>query len=156
MVNGQRLRSDVEARTTLVELLRREGFLAAKEGCGTGECGSCAVLLDGRPVNACLLLALRAQGRSVQTVEGLGALGETLQRAFAAAGALPCGFCASGMQIAARALFDTVPEPTEADVRDALAGCLCRCSGYAAPVEAVMRAARERPAPGRSAPSAKA
>jgi aerobic carbon-monoxide dehydrogenase small subunit len=156
MVNGQRLRSDVEARTTLVELLRREGFLAANEGCGTGACGSCAVLLDGRAVNACLLLALRAQGRSVQTLEGLGTMGESLQRAFADAGALPCGFCASGMQIAARALLDAVPEPTEADVRDALAGCLCRCSGYAAPVEAVMRAARERPASGRSAPSAKA
>jgi aerobic-type carbon monoxide dehydrogenase small subunit (CoxS/CutS family) len=151
------LRSELEARTTLLDLLRRVGFLAAKEGCGAGSCGACAVLLDGRPVNACLVLAVRAQGRSVHTVEGLGPMGEALQRAFAETGALPCGFCASGMQIAGRALLDRVADPTEADVRDALAGCLCRCSGYAAPVEAVLRAARERPArPARSGAGAKA
>jgi aerobic-type carbon monoxide dehydrogenase small subunit (CoxS/CutS family)/CO/xanthine dehydrogenase FAD-binding subunit len=156
MVNGQRLRSDVEARTTLLELLRREGFLGAKEGCGTGACGACAVLLDGRPMNACLQLALRAQGRSVQTVEGLGAIGEALQRAFVETGAQQCGFCLSGMQIATRALLEGVPDPTEADVRDALAGCLCRCNGYAAPVEAVLRVARERLAPAPRAGGTKA
>ena len=143
-VNGRPLRAEVEARTSLLDYLRGEGLLGAKTGCDTGACGACAVLLDGRPANACLILAVRAQGHSVQTVEGLGSP-EALHRvqaAFLAEGAVQCGFCTPAMQLSAKALLDAVPDPTEAEARDALAGCLCRCTGYAKPVRAVLAAAR--------------
>ena len=143
-VNGRPLRAEVEARTSLLDYLRGEGLLGAKTGCDTGNCGACAVLLDGRPANACLILAVRAQGHSVQTVEGLGSP-EALHRvqaAFLAEGAVQCGFCTPAMQLSAKALLDAVPDPTEAEARDALAGCLCRCTGYAKPVRAVLAAAR--------------
>lgn len=143
-VNGQPRHAEGEARTTLLELLRREGFWGVKHGCETGECGACAVLLDGRPVSACLTLALRAHGHAVQTVEGLGAPDELhpVQQAFVDTGAIQCGFCTPAMELCARALLDAVPDPTEDEVRDALAGCLCRCTGYVKPVEAVLLAAR--------------
>jgi aerobic-type carbon monoxide dehydrogenase small subunit (CoxS/CutS family)/CO/xanthine dehydrogenase FAD-binding subunit len=142
-VNGHPLRAEVEARTTLLALLRSQGFQGAKLGCDTGECGACAVLLDGRPVNACLKLAVGAQGRSVHTVEGLGRADEPhpLPSAFRDSGAIGCGFCTSAMQLSAKALLDAIPDPDEGEVRDALAGCLCRCTGYVKPVEAVLRAA---------------
>jgi aerobic-type carbon monoxide dehydrogenase small subunit (CoxS/CutS family)/CO/xanthine dehydrogenase FAD-binding subunit len=142
-INGAAVHPDAEARTTLLELLRNLGYRGAKHGCETGECGACAVLLDGRPVNACLTLALRAHGRSVQTVEGLGvpdAL-DPVQAAFVETGAIQCGYCTPAMELCARALLDAVPEPTEEEVRDALAGCLCRCTGYVKPVQAVLKAA---------------
>jgi aerobic-type carbon monoxide dehydrogenase small subunit (CoxS/CutS family)/CO/xanthine dehydrogenase FAD-binding subunit len=143
-VNGQKLRAEVEARTSLLDFLRREGLTGAKSGCETGHCGACTVLLDGRPVPACLKLAVRAQGRSVQTVEGLGtpAALHPVQAAFQAESAAPCGFCAGGLQLCGKALLDAVPDPTEAEVRDALAGCLCRCTGYVQPIRAVLAAAR--------------
>jgi aerobic-type carbon monoxide dehydrogenase small subunit (CoxS/CutS family)/CO/xanthine dehydrogenase FAD-binding subunit len=142
-VNGHPLRAEVEARTTLLDLLRREGFRGAKRGCETGQCGACAILLDGRPVNACLKLALGAQGRSVFTVEGLDRADEprSLPSAFSETGAIGCGFCTSAMQLSAKALLDAIPHPDEGEVRDALAGCLCSCTGYLKPVEAVLRAA---------------
>jgi aerobic-type carbon monoxide dehydrogenase small subunit (CoxS/CutS family)/CO/xanthine dehydrogenase FAD-binding subunit len=141
-VNGRALRAEAEARTTLVELLRAAGIFGVKSGCGSGRCGSCAVLLDGRPVASCLTLAVRAQGRSVMTVEGLGTAERPhpLQAAFAEAGSSQCGFCTPGFILSARALLDTTPHPSEAEVRDALAG-LCRCTGYARPVAAVLAAA---------------
>ena len=141
-VNGRPLRGEAEARTTLQELLRGAGLFGVKAGCGAGRCGSCAVLLDGRPVLSCLTLAVRAQGRTVTTVEGLGTSERPhpLQAAFAEAGAAACGFCTPGLVLGARALLDAVPGPTEAEVRDALAG-LCRCTGYAKPVAAVLAAA---------------
>ena len=142
-VNGQRRRPVVEARTTLMDVLRREGFWGVKHGCETGECGACAVLLDGRPVNSCLTLAVRAQGRSVVTVEGLGtpeAL-HPIQQAFVDQGAIQCGYCTPAMLLVARALLDAAPRPTERQVREALAGCLCRCTGYVKPVQAVLQAA---------------
>ena len=143
-VNGQSLRGDVEARTTLLDLLRRWGLRGVKHGCETGECGACAVLLDGRPVNACLTLALRAQGRRVETVEGLGGPDRLhpIQEAFVDTGAIQCGYCTPAMEVAAQALLQAIPDPTEEEVRDALAGCLCRCTGYVKPVEAVLRAAK--------------
>jgi aerobic-type carbon monoxide dehydrogenase small subunit (CoxS/CutS family) len=143
-VNGQLLRGEVEARTTLLDLLRRWGLRGVKHGCETGECGACAVLLDGRPVNACLTLALRAQGRRVETVEGLGSPDRLhpIQEAFVDTGAIQCGYCTPAMEVAAQALLQAIPDPTEAEVRDALAGCLCRCTGYVKPVEAVLRAAK--------------
>ena len=146
-VNGRPLRAEAEARTTLTEMLRAAGLWSVKAGCGGGGCGACAVLLDGRLVASCLTLAVRAQGRSVVTVEGLGSAERPhpLQSAFAEAGASPCGFCAPGHVLAARALLDAVRHPSEADVRDALAG-LCRCTGYGGSVAAVLaQAAPERP-----------
>jgi aerobic-type carbon monoxide dehydrogenase small subunit (CoxS/CutS family)/CO/xanthine dehydrogenase FAD-binding subunit len=148
-VNGQPRHADADARATLLDLLRREGFWGVKHGCETGECGACAVLLDGRPVNACMTLALRAQGRAVQTVEGLGgpdAL-HPVQQAFVDTGAVQCGYCTPAMELCARALLDAVPDPTEDEVRDALAGCLCRCTGYVKPVQAVLQAARAAKTP---------
>jgi aerobic-type carbon monoxide dehydrogenase small subunit (CoxS/CutS family)/CO/xanthine dehydrogenase FAD-binding subunit len=143
-VNGQPRHAEGEARTTLLDLLRREGLWGVKHGCETGECGACAVLVDGRPVSACLTLALRAHGHAVQTVEGLGGPDELhpVQQAFVDTGAIQCGFCTPAMELCARALLDAIPDPTEDEVRDALAGCLCRCTGYVKPVEAVLLAAR--------------
>ena len=145
-INGERRKAPTEARTTLMDLLRREGLHGVKHGCETGECGACTVLLDGRPVCSCLTLALRAEGRHVETVEGLGtpdAL-HPVQLAFVETGAIQCGYCTPAMELCAKALLDAVPRPTESDARDALAGCLCRCTGYVKPVEAVMRAAGRR------------
>lgn len=141
-VNGRVLRAEAEARTTLLDLLRGAGIFGVKAGCGAGRCGACTVLLDGRPVASCLTLAVRAQGRTVLTVEGLGTAERPhpLQAAFAEAGASQCGFCTPGLVLGARALLDAVPKPTEDEVRDALAG-LCRCTGYARPVAAVLAAA---------------
>lgn len=143
-LNGETRRPHVEARTTLLEALRGSGLWGVKHGCETGECGACTVLVDGRPVVSCLMLALRVQGRSVQTVEGLGtpdAL-HPVQRAFVDTGAVQCGFCTPAMELCAKALLDALPDPTEGEIREALAGCLCRCTGYVKPVEAVQRAAR--------------
>ncbi|HEV7499521.1 MAG TPA: 2Fe-2S iron-sulfur cluster-binding protein [Vicinamibacteria bacterium] len=142
-INGERRKAPAEARTTLMDLLRREGLRGVKHGCETGECGACTVLLDGRPVCSCLTLALRAEGRHVETVEGLGtpdAL-HPVQQAFVDTGAIQCGYCTPAMELCAKALLDAVPRPTENDVRDALAGCLCRCTGYVKPVQAVLQAA---------------
>jgi aerobic-type carbon monoxide dehydrogenase small subunit (CoxS/CutS family)/CO/xanthine dehydrogenase FAD-binding subunit len=143
MVNGVRRQVDAEARATLLDVLRREGFWGVKHGCETGECGACAVLLDGRPIASCITLAARAGGRTVTTVEGLGTPGalHPVQEAFVATGAVQCGYCTPAMEVCAKALLDVTPQPTEAEVRDALAGCLCRCTGYVKPVEAVLQAA---------------
>jgi xanthine dehydrogenase iron-sulfur cluster and FAD-binding subunit A len=143
-VNGAALRVRTRAGATLLEALRAEGFWGVKHGCETGECGACTVLLDGRPVCACITLAARAEGRSIETVEGLGNPDHLhpVQAAFVDTGAIQCGFCTPAMELAAKALLEAVPDPTEDDARDALAGCLCRCTGYVKPVEAVLRAAR--------------
>jgi aerobic-type carbon monoxide dehydrogenase small subunit (CoxS/CutS family)/CO/xanthine dehydrogenase FAD-binding subunit len=145
-VNGKSVRAGAEAGSTLLDWLREQGFWGVKHGCETGECGACAVLLDGLPVSSCLTLAARAHGRSVTTVEGLGDPDQLdpIQAAFVDTGAIQCGFCTPGMELSAKALLDAVPDPTEAEVREALAGCLCRCTGYVKPVEAVMRAAKTR------------
>jgi aerobic-type carbon monoxide dehydrogenase small subunit (CoxS/CutS family)/CO/xanthine dehydrogenase FAD-binding subunit len=143
-VNGTRRHFPCDARTTLLDLLRAGGLWGVKHGCETGECGACTVLLDGVPVCSCILLACRAEGRHVETVEGIGtpdAL-HPVQAAFVETGAIQCGYCIPAMELCAKALLDAVPDPDSADVRDALAGCLCRCTGYVKPVEAVMRAAR--------------
>ena len=141
-VNGRKLRAEAEARTTLLELLRGAGIFGAKSGCGAGRCGACTVLLDGRPVASCMTLAVRAQGRTVLTIEGLGTSERphVLQKVFAEAGAVQCGFCTPALILGARALLEAVPNPTEPEVREALTG-LCRCTGYAKPVQAVLDAA---------------
>src|SRR5262245_3617509 len=142
-VNGQPRHPEVEARTSLLELLRRDGFWGVKHGCETGECGACTVLLDGRPVSSCLVPALRALGRSVLTVEGLGTPDRLhpVQAALVETGAIQCGYCTPALALCGKALLDAVPQPSEGEVRDAVAGVLCRCTGYVKPVEAVLRAA---------------
>ena len=140
-LNGHPLETLVEPHWTLLELLRDELELTGtKEGCGQGECGACTVLLDGLAVNACLFPVLEAEGREVTTIEGLaGADGSLhpLQEAFINYGAVQCGFCTPGMILSAKALLDENPHPAEDDIRTALAGNFCRCTGYAQIIQAV-------------------
>lgn len=145
-VNGQAERASVPAGMTLLELLRdRLALTGAKEGCGIGECGACTVLLDGKPVTACLVLAVEADGLDVRTIEGEATDGElsALQRAFVDAGAVQCGFCSPGMIMSARALLQRSPHPTDEEIVEAIAGNLCRCTGYEA-ILAAIRAASEK------------
>ncbi len=148
-VNGEAVARDVPARLSLADFLREELRLTGTHlGCEHGVCGACTVLLDGEPVRACLMLAVQARGRSVTTVEGLAAPDGTLtplQAAFQRHHALQCGFCTPGMLMTATALLKENPCPTEDEVRDALAGNICRCTGYVQIVEAVMDAAGEVP-----------
>ena len=130
----------VEPNQTLTDLLRYQlGLTGTKKGCELGDCGSCTVIMDGKPVNSCLVLAMQANGRKITTVEGL----ETekglhpVQKAFVEKGAIQCGFCTSGMILSAKSLLDKNPAPTEAEIRSGLSGNLCRCTGYQKIVEAV-------------------
>lgn len=145
-VNGVAYPLEVEPATTLLRAVREQvGLTGAKEGCDDSECGACMMLLDGRPVNSCSFLALQAQGRSIVTVEGLAGNGELhpLQRQFLAHGGVQCGFCTPGMLISAKALLDRNPDPSEDEIRIALSGNLCRCTGYQGIVRAVQAAAQE-------------
>ncbi len=146
-VNGEDAAVAVEPHWNLLRVLREELELTgAKEGCGAGECGACTVLVNGRAVNACLYPAVEADGAEVTTVEGLAGPGGELhpiQRAFVEKGAVQCGFCTPGMVLSAKALLDRVPLPSEEEIRTALAGNLCRCTGYAQIIEAVQAAAEE-------------
>jgi aerobic-type carbon monoxide dehydrogenase small subunit (CoxS/CutS family) len=144
-VNGTERRIDVEDRWTLVELLRDHlGLTGTKIGCDRGECGACTVLLDGKPVYSCSNLAVWADGRSVETVEGLMRSGrlDPLQQAFIAHDAPQCGFCTSGQLMSAKGLLARNPRPTADEVRAGMTGNLCRCSGYNHYVEAVLAAAK--------------
>jgi carbon-monoxide dehydrogenase small subunit len=143
-VNGLAYELDVEPQRSLLSVLRAEmGLTGTKEGCDDSECGACMVLLDGRPVNSCSYLALQAGGRAVETVEGLAAGGtlHRLQSAFLAEGGVQCGFCTPGMLMSAKSLLDQVADPTETDVKRYLGGNLCRCTGYAGIIRAVLSAA---------------
>jgi len=145
-LNGNAVEFLCETHQTLLEVLRDELHLTGtKEGCGTGDCGACSVTLDGRLICSCLMLGVEAQGKSIQTIEGM-AVGETLhvlQRKFLEHAALQCGICTPGFLIAARSLLERNPDPTEEEVRYWLAGNLCRCTGYHKIVEAVLDSARE-------------
>jgi aerobic carbon-monoxide dehydrogenase small subunit len=144
-INGRRRTTLVAPHEFLLETLRGLGLTGAKEGCGEGECGSCTVLVDGQPVRACIVFSLAVAGRSVTTVEGLAATDTDLhpvQEAMAAAGAVQCGFCTPGFVVALAALLDHNPDPSDAEIRDALAGNLCRCTGYASIMAAARQAAR--------------
>ncbi len=145
-VNGDPAEFLCEPRETLLDALRdRLDLTGAKEGCGTGDCGACTVTLDGRPVCSCLVLAAEADGREVGTVEGI-ARGEALhplQRKFIEHAALQCGICTPGILVAAKALLEKTPDPSETEVRYWLAGNLCRCTGYDKIIRAVMDAAAE-------------
>jgi carbon-monoxide dehydrogenase small subunit len=143
-VNGKARRVSAPADAFLLEVLRdRLALTGAKNGCGMGECGACTVLLDGAAVCSCLTLAIEAQGHEITTIEGLAKPGELdpVQEAFAETGGVQCGFCTPGMVLASRALLDENPNPSEAEVRLALSGNLCRCTGYGKIVEAVLKAA---------------
>jgi carbon-monoxide dehydrogenase small subunit len=144
-VNGEGYRVDVRDHWTLLDLLR-DGLelTGTKDGCSEGVCGACSVVVDGRLVRACLTLARRVHGSRITTVEGLGAGGalSALQRAFVEHGAIQCGFCTPGMLVASSALLEAHPAPSEAEVREFLAGNLCRCTGYAKIVTAIAAAAR--------------
>jgi aerobic-type carbon monoxide dehydrogenase small subunit (CoxS/CutS family) len=145
-VNNEELELLVEPHWTLLEVLREElDLTGTKEGCGEGVCGACTVLLDGKPVRACLTLALEAQGCSVTTVEGLaGEKGlDPLQDSFIRHGAVQCGFCTPGMIMAAKALLLENPCPQEEDIRKAISGNICRCTGYAKIVEAIAAVASQ-------------
>jgi carbon-monoxide dehydrogenase small subunit len=146
-VNGAERTAEARAGESLLTFLREELALpGSKNACEQGECGSCSVLLDGALVCSCLVLAAAAGGRRVETVEGLAPPGELdpLQRAFLEAGAVQCGFCTPGLIVAARALLARDPEPTDAEIREALAGNICRCTGYGKILEAVQAVARRR------------
>lgn len=143
-VNGQEHSVQADTRDTLLGLLRdRLHLTGTKEGCGNGNCGTCTVLMDGAPVNACLVLAMEVAGRQIVTVEGLarGADLHPVQQALVEHGGTQCGFCTPGIVIAAKALLDANPRPTEEDIRRAIAGNLCRCTGYGKIVEAIAAAA---------------
>lgn len=144
-VNGATRETRVSAAETLLETLRvRLGFTGAKRGCDQGVCGACTVMVGGRAVRACLSLAVNCAGLEIVTAEGLARNGELdpVQRAFVEAGAIQCGFCTPGLAIAARALLDENPRPTAEQIREAVSGNICRCSGYVKIVEAIEMAAR--------------
>ncbi len=143
-VNGELHELAVEPQETLAEVLREQlGLTGTKEGCGTGECGSCTVLLAGRPVLSCLVLAMECQGQEVTTIEGLSVAGRLtpVQQAFQDRGAVQCGFCTPGMVLSATALLAENPRPSEAEIKKGLEGNLCRCTGYNKILEAVKLAA---------------
>lgn len=145
-VNGDAVAVDADPSARLIDLLRGQlGLTGTKEGCAQGECGACSVLVDGLALNACLVMAVQLQGRDVLTVEGLSQRGElsALQAAFVEHGAIQCGYCTPGMLMSATALLRVNPCPSDTDIRAALAGNLCRCTGYDKIVRAVQAAAKE-------------
>lgn len=145
-VNGEKIIREVEPQSTLLDLLRNElKFKGAKKACGQGDCGACTVLMDGQPVNACLVLAVTAKGKEITTIEGIGTPEKPhpLQKAWHEKLAAQCGYCASGMILSAKALLDKNPNPTVEDIKKAISGNLCRCTGYYKPIEAVLSAKEE-------------
>jgi aerobic-type carbon monoxide dehydrogenase small subunit (CoxS/CutS family) len=144
-VNGQAYEREADARRLLVHFLRDDLDLTGTHvGCDTGNCGACTVIFNGLPVKSCMLLAVQADGARIETVEALAADGELhpLQQAFSARHALQCGYCTPGMLMSAKALLDANPEPSEHEVRRAIQGNICRCTGYVGIVEAVMAVAK--------------
>ena len=145
-VNGVIYEEEIDHRRTLLEVLRENfGLLGVHKGCDEGQCGACTVLVDGKAVNSCLILAASAQGKKVTTIEGL-AQGEKLhpvQEAFVEAGAIQCGFCTPGMIMITKAFLDKNPNPTEEEAKRAISGNLCRCTGYFQIIDAVMKAAEK-------------
>ena len=143
--NGNPMKMMIQDHWTLLYLIREElGYTGTKEGCGTGECGTCTVLVDGEPVNSCLALAVELDGKEITTIEGLSSNGKLtpLQRAFADLNAVQCGYCTPGVLMAATALLTRNPNPTAGDIQKALVGNLCRCTGYQRIIDAVMEASR--------------
>jgi aerobic carbon-monoxide dehydrogenase small subunit len=145
-LNGKHVQVDVPAHWTLLRLLREKlGLTGTKEGCGIGECGTCTVLVDGMPVNSCLVMAPKVEGRKVETVEGLGTRDSLhpLQQSFIDRGAVQCGFCTPGILMSSKALLERNPSPTQEEIKEAITGHLCRCTGYQQIIEAVEGACRD-------------
>ena len=146
LVNNRRFELEVEPRETLLDVLRNKLKLTGtKKGCDTGDCGACTVLMDGKPVSSCLMLAANAVGKHITTIEGLSSEDQLhpLQRAFIKYGAVQCGYCTPGMLLSAKALLDENPFPTEEEIRVALAGNLCRCTGYSQIIKSIQAASQE-------------
>jgi carbon-monoxide dehydrogenase small subunit len=144
-INGEAELVDVPSHMTLLQMLREKVALTGtKNGCAAGECGACTVILNGEPINSCMVLAVECDGAQITTVEGLAHDGQLdpVQEAIIEAGGVQCGFCTPGVLISARALLDRNPNPTEYDIRDALVGNLCRCTGYFRIIEGVKQAAK--------------
>lgn len=148
VVNGEKICEDVDPTMTLLNFLRTElNLFGSKEGCGEGECGACTIIMDGRTVTSCLVLAVEADGSEITTVEGLSKNGELsiLQQAFIQDDGLQCGFCTPGMLMSARSLLDRNPDPTVQDIKEGIAGNFCRCTGYQPIIDSILLAAkRER------------
>nr|WP_206809400.1 (2Fe-2S)-binding protein [Paradesulfitobacterium ferrireducens] len=145
MINGQPWKGQVEAHETLLDLIRDKlGLTGTKKGCDSGECGACTVILNGLSVNSCIVPALEVEGKEVLTIEGLsrGEVLHPIQEAFISEGAVQCGFCTPGMIMSTKALLDSNPHPSKQEIRQALAGNLCRCTGYGRIVAAVEKAAK--------------
>jgi carbon-monoxide dehydrogenase small subunit len=143
-VNRKKYELAVAPNMTLADMLRKElGLTGTKKGCDAGDCGTCTVILDGKPVNSCLVLAVQVNDREVLTIEGMESDGglHPIQKAFVEKGAIQCGFCSPGMILSAKALLDRNPKPTELEVRTAISGNLCRCTGYQKIVEAILTTA---------------
>ena len=150
-VNAEDYELQVSPNKTLLETLREDlGLTGAKEGCQDGTCGSCTVLLDGKPVRSCLVLTMEAEGKDILTIEGLSQSDSLhpIQEAFVNYGGVQCGFCTPGMILTAKALLDANPIPNEEEVRQAISGNLCRCTGYVKIVESIMAAAQDSGQPG--------
>lgn len=149
-VNGEMYEVAIDPRRTLLEVLREQlGLTGTKEGCDLGQCGSCTILIDGRPTLSCLTLAVEAQGKEILTIEGVAKNGglHPIQQAFIQYGAIQCGFCTPGMILSAKALLDGNPHPTADEVKRAIGGNLCRCTGYVKIIEAILKAAEGMSAP---------
>ncbi len=145
-INGEPSQFLCEARQSLLEVLRDEtGLTGCKEGCNNGNCGACTVMLDGQPVNSCLVLGLEVDGKEIQTIEGIAEQGElhTVQQCFLEGAALQCGICTPGFIVTAKALLDENPRASEEEIRFQLAGNLCRCTGYDKIIRAVMEAGKQ-------------
>jgi len=145
-VNGKDVSITVDSNERLIDMLRdRMKLTGTKEGCGKGDCGSCVVIVDGKTVNACLMLAAQAQGKKIITIEGLGSPEELhpIQESFIEKGAVQCGFCTPGMIITAKNFLDQNPNPTREEIREAISGNLCRCTGYVKIVDAIQMAAKK-------------
>lgn len=144
-INGAIVEIEIEPGDVLLDMLRRSGYTGVKEGCREGECGACVVLLDGKPINSCLMLAVRADGRKLTTIEGIGNIHKPhrLQEIFVEEGAVQCGYCTPGILLSVKALLDSTPSPTDDQIREAIDGHLCRCTGYTKIFAAIKRAIRE-------------
>jgi carbon-monoxide dehydrogenase small subunit len=155
VLNGKLVEIEVQPWQTALAVLRDQlGLTGAKEGCGIGECGACTIIVDGLAVNSCLMLAAQLDGRTVETIEGLGEEGHLhrLQESFLSHGAVQCGFCTPGMVMSAKALLDASARPDRAEIVEALSGNLCRCTGYAQIVQAVQETANRSPVGQREKP----